>query len=124
VKWNKDIRANRAAKRAIRLADASLAKDESRTRLKYRLKVSYGMTTDDYDRMFESQEGLCAICGMSPVGRGRSDMLVVDHCHTKGNVRALLCGNCNSALGLLDDSPVILQSAMDYIKKWSDPLLA
>jgi len=41
--------------------------------------------------------------------------LVVDHCHEGGQVRGLLCHNCNRALGLLKDDVDTLQKAIDYL---------
>lgn len=66
----------------------------------------------------ETQGGLCAICRLSPVGRGKGDILVVDHCHKRGNVRGLLCGNCNIAIGLLRDDPALVDLAAAYLRHW------
>lgn len=49
-----------------------------------------------------------------------SGALVVDHDHTTGKVRGLLCHNCNRALGLLQDNKSYLQSAINYLKKCND----
>jgi len=60
------------------------------------LKVRYGLTLEDYDRMLEDQDGKCAICGdIEPSGR----RLAVDHDHHTGNIRGLLCLRCNTRLG-------------------------
>jgi hypothetical protein len=53
----------------------------------------YDLTVDDYDAMVKNQRNLCKICGEKP------KRLVVDHCHTTGAVRGLLCVRCNSCLG-------------------------
>lgn len=45
------------------------------------------------------------------------DKLYIDHCHTNGHVRGLLCQKCNSALGLLQDDINILTNAINYLKK-------
>jgi len=72
----------------------------------------YGLSLDDYDRMFESQNEGCAICGGSnPNGK----RLFVDHNHKTGAVRGLLCSNCNSALGMLKDSPELCRRAATYL---------
>lgn len=73
---------------------------------KYRaLAMKYGFTKPKYDAMMLDQGGLCAIC------RTR-DALVVDHSHSTGNVRGILCYACNNALGmLLDDHATILRAA-------------
>jgi hypothetical protein len=74
------------------------------------LKTRYGITSDDYDRMFRDQNGVCKICGTVLEGN-----LQVDHCHTTKVVRGLLCGNCNLLLGYAKDNPEILQSAITYL---------
>lgn len=63
--------------------------------------------------MFRAQGGVCAICERAPYPKGAP--LVVDHDHVTGAVRALLCGPCNSALGLMGDKPDRLESAAVYL---------
>jgi hypothetical protein len=62
------------------------------------LKDRYGINAEDYDRMFDQQGGCCAICAGSE-SRAKSEHFHVDHCHSTGRVRALLCGPCNTKLG-------------------------
>lgn len=84
------------------------------------LKTRYGITTEKYDELFDSQYGKCAICGKAGkrfTTNGRKDSLEIDHCHQKQNVRGLLCRKCNMALGLLGDSPQLLHGALAYINK-------
>lgn len=76
------------------------------------LKNRYGITEDDYDRMFVQQDGLCAIC-RKPSMRQNFD---VDHDHESGKVRGLLCNNCNRGLGHLQDSVLVLEAAIRYLK--------
>lgn len=78
-----------------------------------KFKYHYGITVAEYDAMHESQGGLCKICQRPENGK----RLSVDHCHTTGRVRGLLCAPCNQAIGMLQDSPVILQAAIDYLDK-------
>lgn len=73
----------------------------------------YGMTDADYSVLLLRQSGLCAICERPPAGTQR---LAVDHCHSTGAVRGLLCGKCNRALGFLSDSPLVLASAIRYLE--------
>ena len=83
------------------------------------LKRLYNMTLEEYDNMFIRQGGKCAICGgVDP--RHKSGILCVDHCHITGEVRALLCGKCNPALGGFDDNITILLSAIEYLKRFED----
>ena len=79
----------------------------------YRLKDKYGITLEDYDRMFDEQGGSCAVCGTEDPGRkGRFH---VDHNHSTGKVRGLLCMGCNTGLGALKDSPEVLLKAATYL---------
>lgn len=72
----------------------------------------YRLVPGQVERMAEDQGGVCAICGRAPYGvRG----LVVDHNHLTGEVRGLLCQPCNSAIGQLQDSPVLLAKAAAYL---------
>lgn len=77
----------------------------------------YGITPEYYARMHAEQNGLCAICQMpeTMVRHGKVEGLSVDHCHTKGHVRALLCSNCNNGLGRFGDDPAVLRRAADYL---------
>ena len=100
---------------------AGIPQDPKLTR-KYKLKEAYGITPEDYDAMYELQEGRCAICGVQKEPwepgagiDGRDRFLVVDHCHIDGHVRGLLCGNCNHGLGKFRDDPALMRAAADYI---------
>jgi hypothetical protein len=70
--------------------------------------------------MEERQEGVCACCKQSPKERGRNGSFVVDHCHTTGAVRGLLCAKCNAGIGFFDDDPVLLVLASNYLKTHDD----
>ena len=72
---------------------------------------TYGITSDKYNQMLESQFGCCAICGVKP-----QKNLCVDHCHTTGKVRSLLCVNCNTGIGQFMENPEILTKAAEYVK--------
>jgi hypothetical protein len=79
----------------------------------------YGITLYDYSRMLVDQEGKCAICGTSEGGtrNGKAKALAIDHCHKTGKVRQLLCEACNTGLGKFKDSPEILISAAEYLRR-------
>ena len=79
------------------------------------LKALYGIRLVQYEQMVERQTGVCAICGRPPRGRRALD---VDHDHVTGRVRGLLCGNCNRAVGLLDENPDLFDKAKTYILKF------
>jgi hypothetical protein len=75
----------------------------------YKLKLRYGITEDDFERMLARQGGLCAICRVVPG-------TFVDHCHTTGRVRGVLCFNCNNGLGHFADNLVLLELAALYLE--------
>jgi hypothetical protein len=77
----------------------------------YSYRVKYGITLKDYNEMYTNQEGKCKICNL------HYDKLNVDHCHTNGNVRGLLCNTCNTGIGLLKDDISILKNAINYLNK-------
>lgn len=85
------------------------------------LKEKYGMTLDDYKFLHDEQEGKCKLCNSyKELLADRTDQLVVDHCHSSGKVRGLLCQHCNMALGLFKDSINTLTNALEYLKNGLD----
>ena len=81
-------------------------------------KCNYHITIREYLDMAEKQNFVCAICGKEnfAMGASHTGLLVVDHDHTTGKVRGLLCHNCNRALGLLRDSSQNLHKALSYLE--------
>ena len=77
------------------------------------LKKRYGITPEQYDEIFKRQGGVCAICLAPPGDQG--NRLAVDHCHSTGTVRGLLCFKCNTFLGRIDDSPEAAQRVVAYL---------
>ena len=77
------------------------------------LKKRYGITYEQYVDRLEEQNGVCKLC-MQP-NRGATN-LAVDHCHTTGTVRGLLCNHCNKALGHFKDDQQLLSNAIEYLK--------
>ena len=82
---------------------------------RHNLFSNYGLTEADFDCMHISQRGRCAICGSLP--DGPHGVLVVDHDHMTDCVRELLCGNCNTAVGLLRDDPIRAAKLTTYLLK-------
>jgi hypothetical protein len=83
-----------------------------------RLRDKYNLTHKQYNDMVTAQSNLCAICGKPPSGqRANHGVLNVDHSHTHGYVRSLLCDLCNKMLGQCGDDPEILLKAAAYLKK-------
>ena len=76
----------------------------------------YNLTEADYLKIFEEQKGVCKICSLPELNK----RLVVDHNHTTGKVRSLLCDNCNRGLGLFKENIGRLLSAIEYIKNESN----
>jgi hypothetical protein len=99
---------SKASKLRHKLKDPERYKQQLR---KQSLKKSFGISVEEYDSMFKSQGGVCKICN-SLNGKRR---LNVDHCHSTGKIRGLLCGNCNLGLGNFKDSPMVLAAAMAYL---------
>jgi len=84
----------------------------------YHLKSKFNISYQDYLKLTEEQQNKCAIClneETSQSNGGAVKRLAVDHDHTTGQIRGLLCNNCNRAIGLLKDSPIILESAKQYL---------
>ncbi len=76
-----------------------------------RLQKKFGIAHIEYEVMLRAQGGLCAICKNKQKGK----RLAVDHNHRTGAVRALLCNNCNAALGFIKDCPKIALSLAEYL---------
>jgi hypothetical protein len=92
------------------------------------LKQTYNLTNENYEAMLLIQNSLCAICKQPETHKGRKSKrfpehavlvkrLSVDHNHSSGKIRGLLCHNCNVLLGNANDSIKILQDAISYLKK-------
>jgi hypothetical protein len=86
-----------------------------------KLKHRYGLTQAQYDEILAEQGGGCAICGKTETdSTGRP--LSVDHNHRTNEVRGLLCGNCNRALGLFQDDITLLRRAITYLNYHNNKL--
>jgi hypothetical protein len=74
----------------------------------------YDMSLDEFETLVTKQNGVCAICRRVNKSGKR---LSVDHNHSTGKVRGLLCVTCNFALGYMLDNPALLRSAADYLEE-------
>ena len=93
------------------------AKPEVKLKFKEKhLKKSYNLSLEDLEQLKISQKYRCAICNTHEDDCSRKT-LFVDHNHTTGEVRGLLCSQCNSALGLFYDDTELLASAIKYLVK-------
>lgn len=110
--------------RHVRSRDKRLEKERNcykkyphRHREKHLIKT-FGMTQEEFNKIAATQGNVCAICGRPPANTTRYNRhLRVDHAHTTGAIRGLLCNKCNLMLGLVNDSPTVLASAIEYLKK-------
>ena len=80
------------------------------------LMRNYGIDLNTYNLIYNKQKGKCAICGIHQSELSKS--LCVDHDHTTGEVRGLLCSNCNALLGYSKDKIDILKNAIKYLEFW------
>lgn len=65
-----------------------------------RIKRTYGLSKEDYNKILEAQDGRCFICQrtVDQVKKSKSKYLTVDHCHQSGRIRGLLCSDCNGRI--------------------------
>jgi hypothetical protein len=83
---------------------------------KYQYKKRYGITPEQYLEMYTKQNGCCAICGKHQTELKKT--LGVDHNHTTGKNRGLLCFNCNITIGKFNDDINMLVLAINYLKQY------
>lgn len=113
-------------KRKVRAATDPAYRERRREleRIRYHRRRAQGVSQhhivpqEDYERMFVTQGGLCAICREPETAKdpsGRTKRLAVDHDSRAGAVRGLLCARCNTAIGLLRHDPERVQAAVDYL---------
>ena len=83
------------------------------------LRAKYGLEPGDYEKLMAAQNNSCAICGVKEsVGRGgQLTRLCVDHNHETGQVRGLLCAECNKGLGIFKDDFRLVANAATYLIK-------
>jgi len=104
--------------RELRYGDAEFTKrpidwGEKTTVLKRRADIKEHL----YNTLFDRQNGVCAICYLPEHHKqnGVTNRLSIDHCHISGDIRGLLCADCNTAIGLMQDNPDRLKSAINYL---------
>lgn len=102
--WKRDPTRNKAWVEANR----TRVRDYS---FKHNLMKRFGVTMEWWRAKVSKQNGVCAICKRPP-GKRR---LHVDHDHSSGKLRDLLCVNCNHMLGCVNEDPRILMAAIDYL---------
>lgn len=78
----------------------------------------FGITLEEYEIMLAKQEGKCCICKQHE--SSFQERLAVDHCHTTGKVRGLLCALCNKGLGMFSDNQKIMHRAIEYLNAYEE----
>lgn len=78
----------------------------------------YGVTEDEFEKLLAAQNYCCAICSVHLNGSKFSLKGQLDHCHLHGTIRGILCGQCNTALGLFKDDITILTEALSYLSRF------
>lgn len=110
-----------ANKERIKQREASRHAEAPHVRRNQVLRKKFGIGVDEYKAMLDKQGGLCAICRQPERAINASTRAVasmpVDHDHRTGKIRGLLCSHCNRAIGLFQDSPQILKSAINYLER-------
>jgi hypothetical protein len=91
-----------------------------------KLWLNYGITLADYEVLYRAQGGVCKICGSGPHGGpewARKQWLSVDHRHSTGSIRGLLCDDCNIGIGKFHDAPGLLEAAAAYLRTPPEALI-
>lgn len=85
----------------------------------YDLNKSYGIGIEEYNIMLDAQNSCCKICDrhLTEVNDKHKKNLCVDHCHTTGKIRGLLCDRCNRGLGFFHDNIDLLEKVVNYLKE-------
>lgn len=88
-----------------------------------RLKNYYGITLDDYNTLLAEQNEVCRICGLPERildhRTKKPKYLSVDHDHITGQIRGLLCGNCNKNIGVIENKD-FMKKAISYLKYYKN----
>ena len=99
-----------------RTSPGGISYDCKACRREQRLLKEYGISEEQYLSMLNAQEGRCWICGI----HCSEKKLHIDHDHTTGIVRGLLCGNCNRGLGLFTENKQSLEKAIRYLTRFEE----
>lgn len=122
------LECRRNATKSYRQKDESKLKHREYYKTKYeqtaennRLKKLYGITLDYYDELLQSQDFVCAICKKQETQKTTSkriSRLSVDHNHSTGSIRGLLCYACNTGIGQFKENKEIMINAIRYLEKY------
>ena len=84
------------------------------------IRRRFGMSLDAYNDVLAHQGGVCALCGHPEKGSNRDGSqrrLHIDHDHSTGRIRSLLCSGCNAGLGGFKEDPHRMGEAIRYLKR-------
>jgi hypothetical protein len=114
--------AHRARENAKRRENRKpLTEEQTQKRRSYHVESRYGITLKEYLARAEAQGGACAICGCIPdKAPGTRGGLYLDHNHTTGAPRALLCVRCNFLVGALETGPELWSNVMAYVLRHAE----
>ena len=91
------------------------AKENPHKTRAHNVRRDYGIELDQVEEMMTSQKGCCAICKESLIRPDSAKNYSIDHSHTTGRVRGLLCGNCNTSLGLMKENREAILEMIKYL---------
>lgn len=116
--WCKDCMTDKrnATKQDMEEYHKNYRKDNKVSLEDKRLRRLYGITLNQKKSMVKDQQGKCAICELDFKSKYHTH---VDHCHTTGEVRGILCSTCNTGLGKFRDSTKFLNNAIEYLIRYN-----
>lgn len=119
LRYNREAREYRAKRKAEgRPIDESKKYNYQKWRESYCLR-NYGIPFEEAQALLDSQGGGCAICNkeltLDNRGKPAAEHSAIDHCHSTGKVRGILCMHCNQGLGKFFDDPALLRKAAEYL---------
>ena len=120
---NNRIKINRLARNTYNMKPKTKRRTDKQRAInrEYMWKVAlekHNLTQAAYDALVVAQENTCAICKRSPQAKQQGEpRLHIDQDHATNKVRGLLCANCNTALGLLQDKIEVLSRAITYLTR-------
>ncbi len=83
----------------------------------------YGLTVEAFNQLLVEQDGRCAVCRTDTPSGAKGVGWCVDHDHETGQVRGVLCGACNTGIGMLQDDPDVIAAALRYVQKHRQMIL-
>ena len=111
-KFHKDVKGKFGRRGTCKLCHTK-KHDRGEKKRNKNLRFRYGISVEQWENMFDAQGRKCKICEKHEDTGYKH--FVVDHCHTTGAIRGILCNKCNTGLGRFKDCPDELRKAMEYL---------